>query len=80
MKVRTSLVVQLLRTHPPTQGHLVDPWFSNIPRAEEQLRQCATATEPVLRRLQATATDPTWPRACSLPQEKPLSEKPLPCN
>lgn len=80
MKVRTSLVVQLLRTHPPTQGHLVDPWFSNIPRAEEQLRQCATATEPALRRLQATATDPTWPRACSLPQEKPLSEKPLPCS
>lgn len=72
MKVRTSLVVHLLRTHLPTQGHSGRPWFSNIPRAEEQPAS-VPATEPAsgackpqlrtprgLEHLSSTRKAPEW--------------------
>ena len=56
-------MVQWLRVHLPMQRTRVLLW--EIPRATGQLSLCATITEP------------TCHTACVLPQEKPLSEKPV---
>ena len=47
-EMRTSLVVQWLRVCLPMQGTRFKPWSGKIPHAAEQLKPCATTTEPVL--------------------------------
>ena len=48
MKYRASLVAQWLRICLPLQVHRFEPWSGKIPHAAEQLRPCATTTEPAL--------------------------------
>ena len=58
------------------RGNGFDPWSRKIPHAAEKLSPCATAVEPVLYSLGATATHPhaatteaRMPRAYALQQE-----------
>ena len=56
---QASLMVQWLRICLAMKGHQFDPWFRKIPHSTEQLSPRATTTEP------------TYPRARALLQEKP---------
>ena len=55
----TSLLVQWLRIHLPTQRHEFNPWSGKNPHASEQLSPGATTAEVRM------------PRACAPQQEKP---------
>ena len=84
-----SLVVLWIRIHQSTHGTQVQSLSRKIPHVVEQLRPCATATEPELQSPQTTtlsgphAATPVChnygslsthtPRDCALQQEKSLT-------
>ena len=70
------------------RGHGFDPWSGKNPQAVEQLRSCATTTEPLLQSLGAATAEPTchsYGGPCTLEpvlcnKRSHFNEKPAHCN
>ena len=67
-----SLLAQWCRVFLSMQETQFDPWSWRTPLVTDRLRLCTTTVEPVLRSLDAAATEPTCCSGWSPPMVEPM--------